>query len=129
VGDLPSAASDTGPASRRTARVMVVDDAVVVRRLVSDVLSAEPSIEVAGTAANGRLALAKVPQLSPDLIILDVEMPEMDGIETLVALRKEHPLLPVIMFSTLTERGAAITLEALLKGRTTTSPSPRTSAA
>ena len=97
-------------------RVLVVDDAVVVRRLVSDVLEAEPDLAVAGTAPNGRIALAKIPQLNPDLVVLDVEMPDMDGIETLAALRREHPRLPVIMFSTLTERGAAITLEALLAG-------------
>lgn len=95
---------------------MIVDDAVVVRRLVSDVLDAVSTIEVVGTAANGRLALAKLPQLQPDLVILDVEMPEMDGLETLTALREHHPGLPVIMFSTLTERGASITLEALMRG-------------
>ncbi len=95
---------------------MIVDDAVVVRRLVSDVLSAVPTIEVVGTAPNGRLALAKIPQLRPELVVLDVEMPEMDGIETLTALREAHPDLPVIMFSTLTARGAAVTLEALMRG-------------
>ncbi len=101
----------------RKIRVLVVDDAVVVRRLVTDVLAADPDIEVVGTAANGRLALAKLAQLKPDLITLDIEMPEMDGLETLVELRKSHPRLPVIMFSTLTERGAAATLEALARGR------------
>ncbi|MGY6499434.1 MAG: protein-glutamate methylesterase/protein-glutamine glutaminase [Acidimicrobiales bacterium] len=98
------------------ARVLIADDAVVVRRLVSDVLSAVPTIDVVGTAANGRLALAKIPQVSPDIVILDVEMPDMDGIETLTSIRAEYPRLPVIMFSTLTERGAAITLEALMRG-------------
>jgi two-component system chemotaxis response regulator CheB len=102
----------------RKIRVMVVDDAVVVRRLVTDVLASDPDIEVVGTAANGRLALAKLPQLTPDLITLDIEMPEMDGLETLVELRKTYPRLPVIMFSTLTERGAAATLEALARGAT-----------
>ena len=97
-------------------RILVVDDAVVVRRLVSQVLDAEPDLAVAGTAPNGRIALAKIPQVNPDLITLDVEMPEMDGIETLEAIRRDHPRLPVIMFSTLTERGAATTLDALLKG-------------
>lgn len=99
-------------------RVLVVDDAVVVRRLVTEVLSSDPEIEVVGTAANGRLALAKVESLQPDLITLDIEMPELDGLETLVALRKTHPRLPVIMFSTLTERGASATLEALSRGAT-----------
>ena len=102
----------------RKIRVLVVDDAVVVRRMVADLLSADPDLEVVGTAANGRLALAKLPQLTPDLVTLDIEMPEMDGLETLVGLRKAYPRLPVIMFSTLTERGAAATLEALARGAT-----------
>jgi two-component system chemotaxis response regulator CheB len=100
----------------RKIRVLVVDDAAVVRRIVSDVLSADPEIEVVGTAANGRLALAKLPLLAPDLITLDLEMPELDGLGTLVELRKSQPRLPVIMFSTLTERGAVATLEALACG-------------
>jgi len=102
----------------RRIRVLVVDDAVVVRRLVSEVISADPALEVAGTAPNGRIALAKLGQVSPDVVVLDVEMPEMDGIETLAALRKTHPKLPVIMFSTLTERGGAATLDALALGAT-----------
>src|SRR5436305_12160717 len=97
-------------------RVLVVDDAVVFRRLVSDELAKDPALEVAGTAANGRIALAKMPQLSPDLIVLDVEMPEMDGLATLRELRKTHPRLPVIMFSAFTERGAAATIDALARG-------------
>jgi len=96
--------------------VLVVDDSVVVRRLVSDVLTEDPGIEVVGTASNGKIALAKIPQLNPDLITLDIEMPEMDGLETLVELRKLYPKLPVIMFSTLTERGATATLDALERG-------------
>ena len=97
-------------------RVLMIDDAVVIRRLVSDVLNADPAIEVVGTAANGRIGLAKIPQVNPDLVTLDIEMPEMDGLETLAAIRKTYPLLPVIMFSTLTERGAAATLDALSLG-------------
>ena len=97
-------------------RVLVVDDSVVVRRLVSDVLAGDPRLEVVGTAANGKVALAKIPQLNPDLITLDVEMPVMDGLETLEHLRRLHPRLPVVMFSTLTERGTTATLDALEKG-------------
>jgi two-component system, chemotaxis family, protein-glutamate methylesterase/glutaminase len=99
-------------------RILIVDDAVVVRRLVSDALSGDPEIEVVGTAANGRIALQKIPQVNPDLVTLDVEMPDMDGLTTLVELRKIYPTLPVIMFSTLTERGAVTTLEALSRGAT-----------
>lgn len=97
-------------------RVLVVDDAVVVRRMVSDVIAADPSFEVAGTAANGRIGLAKIPQVNPDVVTLDVEMPEMDGLQTLAAIRKLYPSLPVIMFSTLTSRGAATTIDALTLG-------------
>jgi two-component system chemotaxis response regulator CheB len=99
-------------------RILVVDDSVVVRRMVSDALAADPQLEIAGTAANGKIALAKIPQVNPDIVILDVEMPELDGIGTLVAIRKSLPALPVIMYSTLTQRGAEATLEALSKGAT-----------
>ncbi|GGI08128.1 protein-glutamate methylesterase/protein-glutamine glutaminase [Egicoccus halophilus] len=97
-------------------RVLVVDDAVVVRKIVTDALAEDPTIEVVGTAPNGRIALAKIPQVNPDVVTLDVEMPEMDGLATLSAIRAQYPRLPVIMFSTLTERGAATTMEALLRG-------------
>jgi two-component system chemotaxis response regulator CheB len=99
-------------------RILVVDDSVVFRRLLSDELSRDPELEVAGTAANGRIALAKLGQLSPDLVILDIAMPEMDGLETLKELRKTYARLPVIMFSSLTERGAEATLDALALGAT-----------
>jgi two-component system chemotaxis response regulator CheB len=99
-------------------RVLVVDDAVVVRKLLSELLSSDAEIEVAATAANGKLALAKMPVVAPDLMILDVEMPEMDGLSTLTELRKTWPTLPVIMFSSHTQAGAAITLEALHRGAT-----------
>lgn len=99
-------------------RILVVDDSVVVRRMVSDALAADPQLEVAGTAANGKIALAKIPQVNPDIVILDVEMPELDGIGTLTGIRKSLPALPVIMYSTLTERGAEATLDALSRGAT-----------
>ena len=99
-------------------RVLVVDDAVVFRRMLTEELSNDPAIEVVGTAANGRIALAKMTQVNPDLVILDVEMPELDGLATLAELRKVYPRLPVIMFSALTERGAAATLDALALGAT-----------
>lgn len=100
----------------RRIRVLIVDDAVVVRRLVADVLSADPEIELAGTAASGSIALAKIPQVNPDVITLDVEMPGMSGLETLAEIRRQYPSIRVIMFSTLTERGAATTLDALSLG-------------
>lgn len=97
-------------------RALVVDDAVVMRRLLTEALHRDPMIEVAGTAANGRIALQKLGQISPDIVTLDVEMPEMDGLATLRELRKTYPRLPVIMFSTLTQRGASATLDALAAG-------------
>lgn len=97
-------------------RVLVVDDSVVIRRLVTDCLAGDPEIEVVGTAANGQIALAKIPQVNPDLVTLDVEMPVMDGLETVAAIRKTYTKLPVVMFSTLTERGGAATLDALSRG-------------
>ncbi len=100
----------------KKARVLIVDDAALIRRLVSDALAADPGIEVVGGAGNGRQGLQLIAQTSPDLVTLDVEMPEMGGIETLREIRKRYPRLPVIMFSVLTERGCADTLEALSLG-------------
>jgi two-component system chemotaxis response regulator CheB len=97
-------------------RILVVDDSVVIRKLVSDTLAGDVDLEVVGSAGNGRIALARIEQLHPDLITLDIEMPVMNGLETLAAVRKTYPKLPVIMFSTLTERGASSTLEALSLG-------------
>jgi two-component system, chemotaxis family, protein-glutamate methylesterase/glutaminase len=97
-------------------RVLVVDDSFVVRRVVTDELAAQPDIEVAGTAATGKIALEKMAELNPDLVILDIEMPEMDGLTALSYLRESHPKTPVIMFSSLTQLGAAATLEALSRG-------------
>jgi two-component system chemotaxis response regulator CheB len=100
---------------------MVVDDSVVVRKIVTDVLSADPAIEVVGTAVNGKIALAKLDQLRPDLVTMDIEMPEMNGIDAVRGLRSgaggaKYSRLPIIMFSTLTERGATATLDALSAG-------------
>jgi len=97
-------------------RILVVDDSVVIRKLLCDTLSKDPELEVLASAGDGRIALAKISQLHPDLITLDVEMPVMNGLETLVEIRKLYPKMPVIMFSTLTERGAAATLDALSLG-------------
>src|SRR5271168_3050245 len=97
-------------------RILVVDDSTVIRKILSDVLASDPAIVVAGTASDGHIALAKIAQLNPDLITLDVEMPNMNGLETIGEIRKLRPKLPIIMFSTLTERGASTTLDALALG-------------
>lgn len=98
--------------------VLVVDDSVVVRRLVTDALSSDPEIEVVGVAANGQIAVSKVAQLAPDVVTMDIEMPVMTGIEAVRALRRGGHRMPIIMFSTLTERGAVATLDALAAGAT-----------
>ncbi len=97
-------------------RVMVVDDSVVVRKIVTQVINNTQDMEVVGSAANGKIALTKIAQLNPDILTLDVEMPEMDGLETIREIRKTYLKLPVVMFSTLTEKGGLITLEALSAG-------------
>ena len=97
-------------------RILVVDDSVVIRKLLCDTLSSDPDLEVVGSASDGRIALAKIAQLKPDLVTLDVEMPVMNGLETLRKFASCIRKLPVIMFSTLTERGAAATLDALSLG-------------
>ncbi|MFG1610154.1 chemotaxis response regulator protein-glutamate methylesterase [Actinoplanes sp. NPDC049265] len=98
--------------------VLVVDDSVVVRKLITDALGGAPGIEVVGTAANGQLAQAKIDQLKPDVITMDIEMPKMNGIEAVRELRKRNKQVPVIMFSTLSASGASATLEALSAGAT-----------
>jgi two-component system chemotaxis response regulator CheB len=94
----------------------VVDDSVVIRKLLCEILQTDPELEVVGTASDGRIGLAKIAQLHPDLVTLDVEMPVMNGLETLAEIRKLYAKLPVVMFSTLTERGAEATLDALSLG-------------
>lgn len=97
-------------------RVLLVDDAVVIRKSLSLAIAQDNDLEVVGTAVNGRVALAKFPGLKPDIVVLDCEMPEMDGLETVRELRKIDAHVPIIMFSTLTERAASVTLEALSRG-------------
>ncbi len=107
--------------------ILVVDDSVVVRRMLSEMLSNDPAIESVSTASNGKIALARIPQVNPDAIILDVEMPELDGLQTLTEIRRFNKILPVIMFSTVTARGAGATLDALALGANdyVTKPSSR----
>ena len=99
-------------------RILIVDDAVVVRKALTDGLSQDPDLEVVGSASNGRLALAKLGNLQVDIILLDIEMPEMSGLEAIPEIRKILPKVPIIMFSALSERGAEATLEALSLGAT-----------
>lgn len=97
-------------------RVLIVDDAVMVRSRLSKILSTDSQIEVAGVAATGQIALAKLPHLKPDVVVLDVEMPDLDGLQTLSRIRQMDAQLPVIMFSAMTTTGATATLDALTLG-------------
>ncbi|HEX4980739.1 MAG TPA: response regulator, partial [Ilumatobacteraceae bacterium] len=97
-------------------QILVVDDSAVVRRLLTTIIAEDPELEVMGVAHNGKIALRMLETMEPDLITLDIEMPEMDGLEALLEIRKRFRRLPVIMFSTMTERGASATLEALASG-------------
>jgi two-component system chemotaxis response regulator CheB len=99
-------------------RVLVVDDSVVIRRVVSRVIEEHPDLELAGVAANGAIALQKIEQVHPDVVTLDIEMPDMDGLTALGKIRETNKRLPIIMCSTLTARGATATLDALSKGAT-----------
>jgi len=102
-------------AGRRT-RILIVDDSAVMRGLLRSVVCADAGLEVAGTAADGASALSSIALLRPDLILLDVEMPVMDGLATLRELRRRGHRMPVIMCSSVTQRGAKVTLEALSSG-------------
>jgi two-component system chemotaxis response regulator CheB len=103
------------PDVRRT-RILIVDDSAVMRSLLRSVIAADSSLEVAGTAADGASALTALELNHPDLILLDVEMPVMDGLSTLRRLRELGHRMPIIMCSSLTQRGAKVTIEALAAG-------------
>lgn len=96
--------------------VLVVDDSALYRRVVQEALEGFPNVEVVGTAQNGKIALSKAAALKPDLLTLDIEMPEMDGLEVLERLKKEAPDTAAIVFSAYTIEGARITLMALELG-------------
>ena len=96
-------------------KVLIVDDSALVRRLVTEILQSDPSVDVIGTASDPYVAREKIKKLNPDVITLDVEMPRMDGITFLENLMRLRPM-PVLMVSSLTQRGAEVTLRALELG-------------
>lgn len=100
----------------RKLRILVVDDTIVYRKSVADIIAEIPGVELAGVAHNGKIAIEKIPLLKPDLLTLDIEMPVMNGLEVLVELRKSHPGIGAVMLSTLTADGSEMTLKALELG-------------
>lgn len=111
-----SAAEVAGPAARQAIRVLIVDDSATIRGLLSATLDADPDLKVVGAAVNGKMGVDMIATAAPDIVLLDVEMPVLDGIGALKEIRRIAPKLPVVMFSSLTERGAKTTLDALLAG-------------
>jgi two-component system chemotaxis response regulator CheB len=110
----------------RKIRVLIVDDSMVIRQILHDIISDTPDMEVVGMACDGVQALEKIPKLQPDVVTLDIQMPRMDGLATLDAILQKHPL-PVVMISSLTQRGAEITLQALDRGAIDYIPKPESS--
>ena len=104
-------------------RVLVVDDSALMRKLIPATLARDPSIEVVGTAMDGSFALKKIEELKPDVVTLDLEMPRMDGMETLRLIMRRAPL-PVILLSTHSKEGAYSTLKALALGAVDFIPKP-----
>src|SRR5258708_6546979 len=105
-------------------RVMIVDDAVVVRGLMSRWLAEESGIEIVGSFRNGREAVDNILKLKPDVVVLDIDMPELDGLSALPLLLARKPDLVVIMASTLTRRNAEVSLKALSLGAADYIPKP-----
>jgi two-component system, chemotaxis family, protein-glutamate methylesterase/glutaminase len=119
TNDPPPAA---GPKPR--VRVLIVDDSALVRRILTEVLSADPALEVVGAASDAYMARDRIKQLNPDVLTLDVEMPKMDGVTFLRNLMRLRPM-PVVMVSSLTEHGAEVTLDALAVGAVDYLPKPK----
>ena len=109
-------------------RVMVVDDAVVVRSLLARWIDAEPDMQVIASLRTGREAVAQIEQSGAHVVMLDVDMPELDGISALPLLLQKKRDLVVIMVSTLTRRSAEISLRALALGAADYIPKPETTA-
>ena len=114
--DLGLLGEPESASARDPIRVLICDDSATIRGILSATLGADPDLAIAGTAVNGEACLAAIPSAKPDLVLLDVEMPVMDGITTLREIRRRFGKLPVVMFSSLTERGAKATVDALLAG-------------
>src|SRR3954465_2436716 len=100
---------------RKPVRVLVVDDSALMRKMIPQMIEREGSIQVVGTAMDGTFALDKIPDLRPDVITLDLDMPRMDGMETLRKIMRKHPI-PTIVVSAHSKEGASATFKALSFG-------------
>jgi len=103
--------------------VLVVDDSAFMRKVISDIINSDPMLQVAGTAKNGKEALLKINLHRPDVVTMDIEMPEMDGLAALETIMTNNPL-PVVMLSNLTQLGARATIQALQLGAVDFIPKP-----
>src|SRR5581483_12412600 len=99
-------------AESRKIRVLIVDDSAIVRKILSETLSAEPDLEVVGTAPDPYVARDKILSLNPDVLTLDIEMPRMDGLTFLSKLMHFHPM-PVVVISSLAQPSCSVTMRAL----------------
>ncbi len=109
----------------RPIRVLIVDDTIVYRKIVNDVLSDLPGVEVVGSAHNGKAAISKIASLNPDLLTLDIEMPEMNGLEVLEYIEEKKLDVGAVMLSTLTHEGGEMTMKALELGAFDFIPKPQ----
>src|SRR6056297_1017696 len=107
-----------------TLKILVVDDTILYRKIVSEILSDLPGVEIAGTASNGKTAIARIASLRPDLITLDIDMPSMNGIEVLEEINRQQYEVGVIMLSSLTHEGSELTVKALELGAFDFIPKP-----
>lgn len=112
------------PTDSSAISVLVVDDSALMRNMISKMIASSPDLNVVGTAMNGEFALQKIPRLNPDVIVLDLEMPRMNGIEFLHERTRQGIDIPVIILSSLAQKGARITMEALSLGASDFIPKP-----
>lgn len=106
------------PKSSRPIRVLAIDDSVVVRRILARAIDVEPDLELVGVAANGQLGLQAIHNVAPDVVVLDLDMPVLDGVGTLAAIRRNDPVLPVIIFSYMPLGTVSGVMDALERGTT-----------
>lgn len=120
----PTEIATPGSAGPSPVRVMIVDDSAVIRGLITRALEADPGVQVVATVGNGQLAIGQLGRSDVDVIVLDIEMPVMDGLTALPKLLETAPDVKIIMASTLTQRNAQVSIEAMQKGAADYIPKP-----